>query len=187
MKKSNVYTKKGDQGMTSLVGGERVQKTDVRVEAYGTVDELNTYLGWLSTKDVPAKDLALIHIIQHQLFSLGSYLATAHTSTTPVDKEIVCEQSIAAIETAIDEADNMLPPLSQFILPGASESSALCHVCRTVCRRAERRILTLNTISPIDDVVLAYMNRLSDYLFVLSRKIVFVEKKEEFFWNKTCI
>jgi len=175
MKKSLVYTKTGDKGTTSLVGGTRVPKTHIRLEAYGTVDELNSNLGFLITflSDEPDRQL-------------GSYLATDREKTRLKEASIITPEQVEAIEREIDRLDDKLPPLSAFILPGGSRGASVCHICRTVCRRTERRILALAEQTDISSELLAYVNRLSDYLFVLSRKMNQDEKKEEIFWNNSC-
>ena len=158
MKKSNVYTKTGDKGMTSLVGGVRVPKTHPRLEAYGTVDELNAFIGLLIT-----------------------YVADE------ADREFLFAVDVETIERAIDAVDEGLPPLRLFILPGGTQGAAVCHVCRTVCRRAERCILELGeTGVAMDDNLVAYVNRLSDYLFVLSRKLNNLDGEHEIIWQKSC-
>ena len=168
-----IYTKTGDTGTTSLVGGTRVPKTHIRLEAYGTVDELNSNLGLLITYLLDGKDKDFLQQVQDRLFAVGSHLAT--------DRE-----QVEMVEREIDRLDTLLPPLSAFILPGGSRGAAVCHVCRTVCRRAERRILALAEQVEIASELLAYVNRLSDYLFVLSRKMNQDDKKGEIFWNNSC-
>ena len=166
-----IYTKTGDKGTTSLVGGTRVPKTHIRLEAYGTVDELNSNLGLLITYLLDGKDKDFLQQVQDRLFAVGSHLAT---------------EQVEMVEREIDRLDTLLPPLSAFILPGGSRGAAVCHVCRTVCRRAERRILALAEQVEIASELLAYVNRLSDYLFVLSRKMNQDDKKGEIFWNNSC-
>ncbi len=186
MKKSPLYTRTGDAGTTSLVGGTRVPKTHCRLEAYGTVDELNAHLGLLSTYLADEHDRSFVQQVQHRLFAIGSCLAT-DTSRTPLRQaSIVSADQVAALEQEIDSIDSRLPQLSAFVLPGGSRSAALCHLCRTVCRRAERRILSLSEQAAVPPELLSYVNRLSDYLFALSRKLNQDEKKEEIFWNNTC-
>ncbi|MDR1004334.1 MAG: cob(I)yrinic acid a,c-diamide adenosyltransferase [Prevotellaceae bacterium] len=175
-----VYTKTGDRGTTSLVGGARVSKTHVRLEAYGTVDELNAQLGVLVTLLTDEPDRQFVQRIQHKLFSAGAYLAT-DTSTTTLRASIVPDD-VQQMELEIDRLDALLPPLHAFVLPGGSAAAATAHVCRTVCRRAERRILALAETATISADLLAYVNRLSDYLFVLSRKCNQDTKKDEIFW-----
>lgn len=188
MKKSHIYTKTGDKGTTSLVGGVRVPKTHVRLEAYGTVDELNSHLGVLiaSVSDPSSKEL--LQYIQHKLFAVGSYLATDQTQKELRVESRISEESILRLENAIDEIDGTLPPWRGFILPGGSYEASLCHVCRTVCRRAERRILILEDegLGEIDEKVKQFMNRLSDYLFVLARKLNLLTKNDEIYWDKGC-
>ncbi|MBP1614909.1 MAG: cob(I)yrinic acid a c-diamide adenosyltransferase [Bacteroidetes bacterium] len=184
MKKSLLYTKTGDKGTTGLIGGTRVSKTHARLEAYGTVDELNANLGLLVTYLTEERDRLFVLTVQDKLFSVGSHLATDQDKVKLHDVSIITTNDIASMEAEIDVADEMLPTLRWFVIPGGSRGSAICHVCRTVCRRAERRILSLTEDYEIDANLLAYVNRLSDYLFVLSRKINFLEKKEEIFWNK---
>ena len=186
MKKSLVYTKTGDKGRTGLIGGTRVLKTDARLEAYGTVDELNAHLGVLITYLTEEGDAKFLRVVQDKLFGVGSYLATDQEKTDLHAVSIIKPEDVEKIELAIDEADNGLPAINNFVLPGGARASAFCHVCRTVCRRAERRILALTDHLTIDQNLLAYINRLSDYLFVLSRRINFLEKKDEIFWNNRC-
>ena len=186
MKKSLVYTKKGDKGTTGLIGGTRVPKTHIRLEAYGTVDELNSNLGLLATYLMDEHDLDFVQSVQDKLFAIGSHLATDQEKIQLHDVSIITPADVEAIEREIDAADEILPPLHSFIIPGGSRGSALCHVCRTVCRRAERRILALSESYTISADLLAYVNRLSDYLFVLSRKMNFNEGKDEIFWNNSC-
>ena len=184
MKKSMIYTKTGDSGRTSLVGGTRVPKTDIRLEAYGTVDELNACLGLLETYLADGHDRAFVRQVQNGLFAVGSYLATDQSKTKLRESSIVTLAQ--ALEHEIDRLDESLPPLKAFVLPGGSRGAAVCHVCRTVCRRAERRILALAETVGIAPELLAYVNRLSDYLFVLSRKMNHEDKKNEIFWDNSC-
>lgn len=181
-----VYTKTGDKGITSLVGGTRVPKTHDRLEAYGTVDELNSFLGLLITYVADGQDVAFLQRVQNCLFVVGSYLATDQAKMSLKSASVVTPVMVVEMENEIDRLDALLPSLSAFVLPGGSRGAALCHVCRTVCRRAERRILTLSAEVEIAPELLAYMNRLSDYLFVLSRKINLDAKKDEIFWNNSC-
>lgn len=186
MKKSLVYTKTGDKGTTGLVGGTRVPKTHIRLEAYGTVDELNSNLGLLISYLTEEKDYEFLLDVQHKLFAIGSHLATDQEKIQLHDVSIITSADVERIEREIDAADEILPQLNSFVLPGGSSTAAICHVCRTVCRRAERRILTLSESYPISSELLVYVNRLSDYLFVLSRKINFNDGKDEIFWNNSC-
>lgn len=190
--KSPVYTRTGDAGQTSLIGGTRVSKTDLRLEAYGTVDELNAQLGLLLTYLTDADkaaadrtaDVQLLLGVQSSLFTVGAALATDSTKMASRPTAIVTPEMVSELEQAIDRIDSQLPPLRLFILPGGGRAAAVAHVCRTVCRRAERRILALAQQSEVAPELLAYVNRLSDYLFVLSRKFNVDEKKEEIIWNR---
>ena len=182
MRKSLVYTRTGDDGTTSLVGGKRVPKTHPRLHAYGTVDELNAMIGLLRAYIKERDDYDFLLKVQHHLFSIGAYLATEQC---PSDASVGASE-VAQLEEAIDRMDSLLPPLHAFVLPGGAKVAAVCHLCRTVCRRAERHIYALSDVCPLSFDVLAYMNRLSDYFFVLSRKINICEKQEEIFWDKGC-
>lgn len=181
-----IYTKTGDKGTTSLVGGTRVPKTHIRLEAYGTVDELNSNLGLLITYLSDEKDRAFVRNVQNRLFAVGSSLATDLEKTDLKCASIVHPEDTECIEWEIDRLDALLPPLRAFVLPGGSRAASVCHVCRTVCRRAERRILALAEQCEVAPELLAYVNRLSDYLFVLSRKANRDEKKDEIFWDNSC-
>lgn len=185
MKKSLVYTRTGDRGTTALVGGTRVPKTHLRLEAYGTVDELNAQLGLLLTYLTDAADRNFLLRVQHHLFQVGSHLATDQSKTTLCAASQVTPAMIEAMEQEIDRIDSLLPPLRAFVLPGGGRGAAVCHICRTVCRRAERRILALAAEVEVAPELLSYMNRLSDYLFVLSRKMNLDEKKDEIFWDNS--
>ena len=183
MRKSLVYTKTGDKGTTALVGGTRVPKTHIRLEAYGTVDELNANIGLLMTYLNEVRDRNFLEKVQDKLFAVGSHLATDREKTSLHDASVISWEDVEQIENEIDAADEILPQLRSFVLPGGARGAAVCHICRTVCRRAERRILALSESCTISPELLAYVNRLSDYLFVLSRKINLNEGKEEIFWN----
>ena len=186
MKKSLVYTKTGDKGTTALIGGTRVAKTHVRLEAYGTVDELNAHLGLLVTWLADESDRATVLKIQNRLFTIGSHLATDQEKVELRDVSIITAEHVAELEAVIDRIDSTLPPLRAFVIPGGSQGAGICHICRTVCRRAERRILALSEEYQVSPEVLSYMNRLSDYLFVLSRRINVVAGSDEIFWDNTC-
>ena len=181
-----IFTKTGDKGTTSLVGGTRVPKTHIRLEAYGTVDELNSNLGLLITYLPDGKDKDFLQQVQDRLFAVGAHLATDREKMELKEASIISPEQVEMVEREIDRLDTLLPPLSAFILPGGSRGAAVCHVCRTVCRRAERRILALDEQVEIASELLAYVNRLSDYLFVLSRKMNQDDKKGEIFWNNSC-
>lgn len=192
MEKSMIYTKTGDKGMTSLVGGQRVSKTDLRLEAYGTVDELNSQLGLLLTEVSDASDHALLNEVQNHLFVVGGYLATDQSTTQLRAQSVVTPAMIESLEKAVDEIDSSLLKLRAFVLPGGTRGASMAHVCRTVCRRAERRILALNNQlkerdeAELDANVLSYMNRLSDFLFVLARKMNIIEGQDEIIWKNPC-
>ena len=187
MKMSLIYTRTGDKGKTSVVGGTRVSKTHVRLEAYGTVDELNSQLGLLYTYLAEEDDRKLILWVQHKLFSVGSYLATDQNNTTLRIESQIADEDILRLERSIDEVDGQLPPLKAFVIPGGSRGSAVCHVCRTICRRAERRILAMAEKHEVAENVSAFVNRLSDYLFVLARKMNLLSQVDEIYWDKSCI
>lgn len=188
MKKSLIYTRTGDKGTTALVGGKRVPKTHARLEAYGTIDELNANLGMLISLIQEEAVKTYLYRIQHFLFDIGAYLATESTQQPADHPSCISEEVIKSLETQIDELDASLPPLTAFILPGGSSAASFCHICRTVCRRTERRILNLEEQldSEIDMNVKRFINRLSDYLFILSRKLNQIDKQEEIYWSKSC-
>lgn len=186
MKKSLIYTRTGDKGTTSLVGGTRVPKTHIRLEAYGTIDELDTLLGLLCTYLTDEEDRKLVYWIQHKMFVIGAYLATDQEKIALKEESRLKESDVARLEAAIDETDSLLPPLNAFVIPGGSRESAVCQVCRTICRRAERRILALSEVCVVDENILAFVNRLSDWLFVLARKLNLLSKTNEIYWDKSC-
>jgi len=186
MKKSLIYTRTGDKGTTSLVGGTRVPKTHIRLEAYGTGDELNAHLGLLYTGLADEKDRGMVLWIQNKLFSVGSYLATDQELTSLRVESQIADEDVCRLERASDEVDAQLPPLKAFVIPGGSKESAECQVCRTVCRRAERRILALSETCEVSTNVSAFINRLSDYLFVLARKLNILFNTPEIYWDKNC-
>ena len=165
-----IYTKTGDQGTTALFGGKRVSKADLRIETYGTVDELNSWIGLLRDQDVNVRRKDFLINIQDRLFTIGSILAT-EPGNTKVKIPSLSIEDVQELEKSIDEMDVELPPMKSFILPGGHQSVSFCHITRTVCRRSERLVITLNNQETVEPLVIHYMNRLSDYLFVLSRKI----------------
>jgi len=185
MKKSLVYTKTGDKGTTSLVGGMRVAKSHVRLEAYGTIDELNSFVGLLICQVEEEDSLKILAFIQHKLFTVGSYLATETESKAPKCASIITNENIALIESEMDKLDSELPVLKQFILPGGSEAAARAHICRTVARRAERCIYRVKEQFPVEDNILIFVNRLSDYFFLLARKESY-KNGNEIFWDTSC-
>ena len=179
-----IYTKTGDGGETGLVGGTRVPKTDARLDAYGTVDELNSFVGLLLTYPMNNENRDFLQNIQHRLFTLGAYLATDQSKTTLHAASVLKSEEISAIEVEIDRLNEVLPPLQAFILPGGVGAAAVCHVCRSVARRAERNICQLLNVYPIDNLVLIYINRLSDYFFSLARFINMENKEKEICWKQ---
>ncbi|KAA6333442.1 Cob(I)yrinic acid a c-diamide adenosyltransferase [termite gut metagenome] len=183
MKKSIVYTKTGDQGTTGLIGGTRVLKNHIRLEAYGTTDELNSQLGLLATYLTEKSDRDFITKVQNKLFSLGAYLATDQEKVPITAISNITPDDVTDVEREIDRIDDTLPSLHAFVIPGGSRGAAVCHVCRTVCRRTERCVLTLAESDSVASDLLIYLNRLSDYLFILSRKINIIEKRDEIFWD----
>lgn len=182
-----IYTKTGDQGTTSLVGGARVPKTHVRLEAYGTLDELNAHMGLLATSLTDEADVAGVQWMQHQLFVAGTLLATEADSPCLGKLPHVTDDDVRRMEHLIDTVQDGLPPLRSFVLPGGVMASAQAHVCRTVCRRAERRVLAMVEAGiQVEGQILVFLNRLSDYLFVLSRKINHLANCDEIFYNNAC-
>ena len=180
-----VYTKTGDKGQTSLVGGKRGSKCCERLESYGTVDELNSHIGVLITYCSDRQDIDFLTGVQANLFVVGGYLATDNSEKVVRQGNIVTDEMNSAVEKEIDRVQELLPPLRLFILPGGSRAAAFAHVCRTVCRRAERMILRLvETGAEVDDNVTAYVNRLSDYFFVLSRKLNQDNNVEDTVWRR---
>ena len=183
MKITKVYTRGGDMGKTSLVGGQRVSKASERLEAYGTVDELSSHLGLLASLLADGVDKALIIRIQNCLFNVCTNLATDQEQTALSPSAYLPEGEIELVEQKIDEIMKLLPEKQGFVLPGGTKEAAQAHVCRTVCRRAERRIVVLSEVAKISPEVLQYVNRLSDYLFVLAKKINFNANQSEIVWQ----
>jgi len=169
MGKSMLYTKTGDDGKTSLVGGNRVPKTHIRLESYGTIDELNSFVGWLLCAIEEKGTKNFLSLIQHKLFNVSSYLATDSEDPSIERKCGITDDDISLIEKEIDQLDALLPKLRRFVLPGGNEAAARAHICRTVCRRAEREIYRLKEKYTVDQYILSFINRLSDYFFVLAR------------------
>jgi cob(I)alamin adenosyltransferase len=188
MKKSGLYTRTGDGGQTSLVGGQRVDKTSDRLEAYGTVDELNAALGSIIVNINDSASAAFLTWLQSRMFDLGSYLATDADDNAELAGQMFpdIDQAVERIEHEIDRIDAMLPPLKSFVLPQGSASAVAAHVARTVCRRAERRVLTLAKSATVSPEALRLLNRMSDYLFALARFCNISENVDEIFWNKSC-
>ena len=183
-----IYTKTGDAGTTALFGGTRVPKHNIRIESYGTVDELNSYLGLIRTQEIDLHSKKILAHIQDRLFTLGAILATDPAKATLKNgkerqkKKKIDAEDITLLETEMDKMNDVLPAMTHFILPGGNTTVSYCHIARTVCRRAERRTTLLNENEPIDEQVLIYLNRLSDYLFVLARKLSKDTNAEETQW-----
>ena len=186
MKITKVYTKTGDKGETSIIGGIRVKKSCERLEAYGTVDELSSHLGLLASMLPDGEDKDLIIRIQNNLFSVCSNLATDQSQTPLYDSAKLPDGEIEVLEQEVDKIMNLLPERQGFVLPGGTQAAAQAHVCRTVCRRAERRIVALSEVAQISPETQQYINRLSDYLFVLAKKINFNAGMSEIIWQKVC-
>lgn len=190
MEKSKLYTRTGDDGSTSLVGGARISKCSPRLEAYGTVDELNSWIGLvgvdLAKFDATRSYLELANFISIKLFDIGSYLATdpqgqyADFTANPIS-----QADIERLEQAIDQIDSQLPKLNSFVLPVGTTEAAHSHIARTVCRRSERRILAIEDPT-LDKRVLRFVNRLSDLLFAMARFFVIISNGNEIFWSKNC-
>lgn len=179
---AKIYTKTGDTGSSSLIGGTRVSKDDMRLDAYGSLDELNAHLGLVACELFDSNDVEFVQAIQHHLFRLGSSLATDASVTEPHFKHPVTEEMLLQLEQEIDHIEPNLPKHAFFILPGGNKASACCHIARTVCRRAERLVIRVSNTYDIDPAIIKYINRLSDYLFVLGRKAC-IHDSAEFYWN----
>ena len=174
---SKIYTRTGDQGETGLGDGSRVSKDAVRIETFGTVDELNSVLGIVLSKPVPDTVRAILTEIQHRLFDLGGELSIpGHT--------MLEQAQVTWLEQHLDEMNAELPMLKEFILPGGCEAAALCHLARTVCRRAERRLITLAGQEDINPVCIQYLNRLSDLLFVMARSLNRAAQQPDVLWRR---
>lgn len=179
---TKIYTKTGDKGETSLLGGTRVPKHHIRIEAYGTVDELNSFIG-LIRDNVSDKELfALLIEIQDRLFTLGSLLA-ADPDKNKMPLPQLAESDVTLLEKAIDKMNETLPEMKSFVLPGGHPTVSHCHIARCVCRRAERATIKLRENEKVDEIIIKYLNRLSDYLFVLSRKLSHDLKVNEIPWK----
>lgn len=181
-----IYTRTGDAGTTALVGGKRVSKASPRLEAYGTVDELNSHIGLLLSLDgIPEDARQTLALVQHRLFNLGSQLATEPESKW--QPQGITDTDVDMLEQAIDVVDAELPPFRKFILPGGSQAASQAHVARTVARRAERRMVEMAEADmPVTPQAMRFINRLSDYLFVLARQINIFSGTDEIFWDKSC-
>lgn len=178
-----IYTKTGDLGDTALFGGRRLSKSHLRIEAYGTVDELNAHLGLVRDQQTDATTRDLLHHIQSQLFSIGSILASDPDKELPVPK--LTEDQVEALEKAMDNMDRELPELKNFILPGGHPHVSQCHITRCVCRRAERLVVALAGQEGVPAIVIKFLNRLSDYLFLLARWTAKELRVQEIIWKST--
>jgi len=176
-----IYTKTGDKGFTSLIGGTRVPKYHIRIESYGTIDELNSYIGLIRDQDIDAADKTLLKEIQDRLFTIGASLAAEPDKSKMVIPDLHTED-VELLEEEMDRINEKIPPLKHFILPGGSSAISFCHIARCVCRRAERLVVQLNDESAVDEKVIIYLNRLSDYLFTLARKVGFENQVPENEW-----
>lgn len=165
-----IYTKTGDKGLTSLIGGTRVAKSHIRIESYGTVDELNSWIGLIADQDIDGHDKTILKEIQDRLFTIGSSLASDPERSKMIIPDLSMND-IELLEKEMDQINEHLPALRHFILPGGSNAISYCHIARCVCRRAERIAVHLAAESTVDEKVTIYLNRLSDYLFTLARKI----------------
>jgi cob(I)alamin adenosyltransferase len=177
-----IYTKTGDKGMTSLLGGTRVKKYHEQVEAYGTVDELNSFIGLIKDQEIATHYKDILSEIQDRLFTIESILASENKEIT---KKLPClkQSDISLLENEIDKLNESLPELTAFILPGGHQIVSFCHIARCVCRRTERLVILLAEKIEIDEQIIQYFNRLSDYLFVLARKITLDLGLKENLWK----
>ena len=178
-----IYTKKGDQGKTELLGGTKVNKNNIRLECYGTIDELNAFIGNLSDQKIESKHKKTLIKIQNQLFNLGSNISCDNEKTRKI-LPLISEKDVLFLENEIDKIESMLPILKNFILPSGDKTASKCHIARTVCKRAERNLVNLLHNDQHNTIYISYLNRLSDYLFVLSRDILKFNNAKETFWQK---
>ena len=177
-----IYTKTGDKGTTSLIGGRRVSKYHPRIEAYGTVDELISFTGLLRDQNIDEETKLFLIEVQDKLMNCASILA-ADCTDCKVKIPVILPEDYQKIELEIDKYDTLIEPLTSFILPGGHQIVSLCHVCRTICRRCERIIIKLSEETPVPEEVIIYINRLSDFFFVLSRKMAKELNIEQINWN----
>lgn len=177
-----IYTKTGDKGTTALFTGTRVPKHNIRIESYGTIDELNSFLGLLRDQEMDAHSKELLALIQEKLFTVGSILATEPKKYKRLKIPRISDADIELLEKEMDQMNEELPEMTHFILPGGHTTVSYCHITRTICRRAERMISYLHENEPVPDTLLSYINRLSDYLFVLARKLSKDLKAKEIKW-----
>jgi cob(I)alamin adenosyltransferase len=176
-----IYTKTGDKGLTSLIGGSRVPKYDLRIECYGTVDELNSYIGLIMCQDINPHYQQTLKEIQDRLFTMGASLA-ADPEKSRMRIPDLHDSDVVLLETEMDQMDEWLPELKHFVLPGGNSVVSYCHISRCICRRAERLVVQLAAESFVDEKMTVYLNRLSDYLFVLARKLSLDKGVKENIW-----
>lgn len=184
-----IYTKTGDKGTTALIGGTRVPKHHIRIESYGTIDELNSNIGLVrSQPEIDAKTKEVLILIQNKLFTLGATLATdpkkaiLKSGKERLNIPRITEEDVSLLEQEIDRMNTDLPPITHFVLPGGNNIVAFCHIARCICRRAERISTHLAENEEVDPIIIQYLNRLSDYLFVLARKLSYSTQAEEIKW-----
>ncbi|MEX0287838.1 MAG: cob(I)yrinic acid a,c-diamide adenosyltransferase [Flavobacteriaceae bacterium] len=183
-----IYTKTGDSGTTALFGGTRVPKHHIRIESYGTIDELNSWLGLIRDQEIKGHHQEMLQQIQKDLFTVGAILATdpekavLKSGKDRLNIPKIHQDDISRLELEMDRMNESLPEMTHFILPGGHSTVSYCHIARTVCRRAERMSSLLHQTSPLDEELLSYINRLSDYLFVLARKLSHDLQAEEIKW-----
>jgi cob(I)alamin adenosyltransferase len=183
-----VYTKTGDGGTTALFGGTRVPKDHIRIESYGTIDELNSYIGLIRDQEINSHYKDILIEVQDRLFTIGAILATPPEKEVMKNGELrlkklgITETDIELLEKEIDTMEEALPPMTHFVLPGGHQTVSYCHITRCICRRAERLAVHLSHNEPVAEIAIKYLNRLSDYLFVLARKLSVDLKAEEVKW-----
>lgn len=176
-----IYTKAGDKGQTSLFGGKKIFKNHIQIEAYGTIDELNSFIGLLLSKIQGDTQSNILMLVQSLLFDIGSHLASDGSADQYLPK--LNKEMTQVLEDNIDTMTVELPELKSFILPGGNERVSHAHICRTICRRAERRIVDLQEIKSVDKFIIVFLNRLSDYFFVLARHLAYLDGIDEIKWN----
>jgi len=183
-----IYTKTGDKGSTSLFGGTRVAKHHIRINGYGTIDELNSWLGLLRDQEMDVHSREILITTQDKLFTVGAILATdpekaqLKSGKDRLNIPLISISDVEQLENEMDIMNETMPPMTHFILPGGHTTVSYCHIARTICRRAERKVSLLHENEPVDSMVLTYLNRLSDYLFVLARKLSYDLKADEIKW-----
>ncbi len=180
---AKVYTKTGDKGSTGLIGGKRVEKHNPRLEAYGTVDELNSFIGLIRSFEIEDNERKVLETVQSKLFTVGAHLAVDEDHEDLKNQYTCSESDVEFLEKEIDLINGQLPEMNCFVLPGGSQLVSYTHIARTICRRAERRMTELSEITEVNKNVAKYVNRLSDYLFVISRKFAIDNNVVEVPWG----